>query len=140
MSRIIRRLMPLLLLSLLAGCGVDHGLDLSKLNNLQYARDGESDRVQTLQLSKSGKAFIALIGWLEQNRWGWTPLEATLLPGGLSIYGDGFDLRVVHRTVILRYLDASGEYRQLHKKISGNIFTFLPGEMSHAYGTSSGVQ
>ena len=98
-------LLPLILLS--AGCGVDHHLDLSKIDNLKYSIEDEAGLPQLLPLPTNSKEFASLVEWLDQNRSGWEPLEATLLPGGLSIHGDGFDLRVVHQTAVLRYADES---------------------------------
>lgn len=128
MGRIIRRLALWPLLLLLAGCGADHGLDFSKLKNLQYVRDGEAGQKQTLQLSPDTAGFANLVDWLDRNRTGWEPLKASLLPGGFSVYGDGFDLRLVHQTAVLRYQDESGEHRQLRKKIPAELFAFLKGE------------
>lgn len=125
MGRIIRRLVLLLLTLLLAGCGVEHELDLSKINKFEYVNEGVMSAPQPLLPSSRNKAFTDLVNWLEQNRSGWQPLEATLLPGSLTIYGDGFDLRVIHQTAILRYQDQSGEYLQLHKKIPADKFAFL---------------
>ena len=125
MGRIIRRLALLPLTLLLAGCDVDHELDLSKVDRLEYINEGVIAIPQPQLLSSQNKEFTSLVNWLDQNRSGWQPLEATLLPGGLSIYGKGFDLRVIHQTAILSYRDESGEIRQLHKKIPADMFTFL---------------
>jgi hypothetical protein len=125
MSRLVRRVALLLLTLLSVGCGVNHELDLSKINSLKYANEGDAGLPQPLPLAIHSKEFASLVEWLEQNRSGWEPLEATILPGGLSIYGDGFDLRVVHQTAVLRYRDESGEYRLLHKKVPTDKFAFL---------------
>ena len=125
MGRIIGSLALLPLLLSLAGCGAEHKLELSKLKNLQYARESESGHIQTQQLSSDSTFFTNLVEWLDRNRTGWRPLKATLLPGGLSVYGDGFDLRLVHQTAVLRYQDESGEQRQLYKKISNELLAFL---------------
>lgn len=125
MGRIMRRMALLLLTLLSVGCGGNHTIDLSKIDSLMYLTEGDRGLPQPVPLASQSKEFASLVDWLEQNRSGWKPLEATLLPGGLSIYGDGFDLRVVHQTAVLRYLDESGEHRQLHKKISADKFAFL---------------
>ena len=125
MGRSLRRLALLLLTLLLVGCGVDHGLDLSSIKSLKYVPEGTAGPPQPLPLATRSKEFASLVDWLRQNRSGWKPLEATLLPGGLSIYGDDFDLRVIHETAVLRYLDESGKYRLLHKKIQTDKFAFL---------------
>jgi len=116
-------LLPLLLL--LTGCGIEHELDLSKIDKLKYAPEGGVALPQPQLLSTQSKEFTDLIEWLEQNRSGWQPLQATLLPGGLSIHGESFALRVIHQTAILHYRDESGEYRLLQKKIPANRFAFL---------------
>lgn len=114
-----------MLMALLAGCGVEHELDLSKISSLSYAHDGEKALPRPLLLTADTKEFTNLINWLEQNRSGWEPLQATLLPVGLSVYGDGFALRIVKETAILKYRDHSGEYQQLQKRIPVEKFAFL---------------
>lgn len=114
-----------LLMALLAGCGLEHELDLSKVSSLSYAYDGGKTLARPLLLTADTKEFTSLIDWLEQNRSGWEPLQATLLPVGLSIYGDGFALRIVRETAILKYRDQSGEYRQLQKSVPSEKFAFL---------------
>lgn len=125
MGRIMWIVTLLLPISLAVGCGVNHQLDLSKIDNLKYSVEGEAGLLQPRPLPTHSKEFASLVEWLDQNRSGWKPLEATLLPGGLSIYGEGFDLRVVHQTAVLRYYDESGEHRLLHKKIPAEKFAFL---------------
>lgn len=125
MDRIIRRITPLLLILLAAGCGVNHELDLTKINSLKYSVEGDADLPQLVPISTHSEEFSSLVDWLDQNRSGWKPLEATLLPGGLSLYGDGFDLRLIHQTAVLRFSDESGEHRLLHKKIPAEKFAFL---------------
>ena len=125
MDRITKRLAVLLLMLPVAGCGVEHELDLTNIDSLQYIHEGDIAYPQPLVLSAGNKKFTDLIDWLKQNRSGWQPLKASLLPIGLAIYGEGFDLRVVHQTAILRYRDQSGEYRQLQKKITAELFALL---------------
>lgn len=125
MGRIKRRLALLMLTLLLAGCGLDHGLDLSNIKNLKYSHEGTAGVPQPLSLSTHSKEYESLVDWLKQNRSGWKLLEATLLPGGLSIYGDDFDLRVIYQTAVLGYLDESGQHRLLYKKIPTDMFAFL---------------
>jgi len=125
MGRMTRRLALLLLTLLSAGCGKDHGINVSDIDNLTYSHEGTAGRPQPLPLANHSKEFASLVEWLERNRSGWKPLEATLLPGGLSIFGDGFYLRVIHQTAVLRYQDESGQPRLLHKKIPADRFAFL---------------
>lgn len=124
MSRIMRRIAILLTL-LSTGCGADHQLDLSSIRSLKYSLEGTTGHPRPLPLAPRSREFESLVDWLKENRTGWSPLEATLLPGGVTIYGDSFELRVVHNTAVLRYLDESGQQRLLHKKIPSDRLAFL---------------
>ncbi|MCB1850927.1 MAG: hypothetical protein KDI83_09125 [Gammaproteobacteria bacterium] len=120
---LVRRTMALLLTLMLAGCEAGQALDLAQFNNLKYVH-GETGQSQSQ--SVAGATTLQRLGqWLDQNRDGWQPLQATLLPGGITIYGDRFDLRVVQQTVILRYRKPTGEQQQLHKKLPAELFAQL---------------